>query len=351
MLNNHFRLLVIQIYGTISDTDVNAICFAKFKNGGSLESTTGLVTEVKFIPSSEYYNLKIIPKIKSIKEDEITYEDNFETVQLNVTSDGIVGNLSAFTDFTNPTGYFSCNSYQIYSLTSSEFKDLTTRTNKFKNHINFVNQFVTTQFLANKNGELKHLDSLEININDTQKDLWDNKAGNFKGLRFKFNEGQFRIDSVNGLTLYKNDIAAPKFHEHNMVDIKDWESVSGELYDHFSPKVHSHPVSAHTHYLNDITDWWPVSGRYLSELYSAFFNHLKNHPAAGGGSGGIGGTGSVQFGGMGFPDYSRGFEIRTDRDKNGVPTGPLKRWVAPEDGWLILRTTLYWRCLLYSTSS
>jgi hypothetical protein len=262
-------VLVTQIHGTISSGAVNAICFAKFKSFSSLESTTGLVTEVKFIPSSEYYNLKIIPKIKSVKADEITCDNIFTTVQLSVTSGGIVGNLSAFTDFTNPTGYFSCEGYQIYSLTSSEFKDLTTRTNKFKNHINFVNQFVTTQFLANKNGELKHLDSLEININETQKDLWDNKAGNFKGLRFKFNEDQFRIDKVNGLTLYRNDIAAPKFHQHAMADITDWDIVSGELYNYFSPKVHKHV-------LNDITNWESVSGANLSKLYSEFYDHIKD---------------------------------------------------------------------------
>lgn len=238
------------------------------------------------------YNLKIIPEIKSVSENKIICGNDWEYVSLSITG-GIVGNLSAFTDFTNPTGYFNTDSYQIYGLTSGEFNDLSGRTAGFTNHINFVNQFVTTQFLANKNGDLKHLDNtLEIRVNETQTDLWTDRAGNFPGLSLKFNQNQFRIDPHQGLTIFKTDFAAPKFHEHSMADVKDWDSVSAELSNYFSP-------FKHTHNLINISDWDDVSGANLSELHSDFYDHLKNHPNGGGSSSGTGL--SYNF----FPDFSR----------------------------------------------
>lgn len=216
--------------------------------------------------------MTIIPKIEPVSENEIIYENVWKTVNLNIIS-GVVGNLSSFTDFTNPTGYFtgftdSDGSYQIYSLTSGEFNDLSGRTSGFTNHINFVNQFVTTQFLANKNGDLKHLDTtIEVRVNTTQDGLWADSAGTIPGLSLKFNKDQFRIDRHQGLTLFKTDFAAPKFHEHSMADVKDWTTVSGELYNYFSKLKHPHK-------LNDISDWTTVSGSNLSKLWSDFYKHI-----------------------------------------------------------------------------
>jgi hypothetical protein len=43
---------------------------------------------------------------------------------------------------------------------------------------------------------------------------------------------------------------------------------------------------------------------------------------------GSGNNSGGYFGGMGFPDYSKGFDIRNSN-------GNISGWVAPEDGWLI----------------
>jgi hypothetical protein len=41
-------------------------------------------------------------------------------------------------------------------------------------------------------------------------------------------------------------------------------------------------------------------------------------------------SGNRPFGDMSFPDYSKGFDIRNEE-------GAIKRWIAPENGWLIIR--------------
>ncbi len=255
------------VTGAISRGAVNAVCFAKFQDAATTSITTGLITSITYNKENSNYTLTAIPVVTGYNTDTITFKNSSINLTLGIPSG--ISTLTPVSGFTDPTGYLQCGSYKISGLTLEEFQNISYMTSGFRNHINFVNQFITTQFVANKNGDLKHLDTVEINTNQAQSGLWSDHLGILPGLTLKFNENQFTIDEAKGLTLYRSDISAPKEHEHPMADITDWDIISARLYDHFSPIVH-------THVLNDITNWDAVSGANLSKLYSEFYNHIKD---------------------------------------------------------------------------